>query len=133
MTGSLSVLPLLGLAVIAAAVAVFLKESRLPTLALLLTLAAGALIFLGLLPALAQLVAAFTALGESIGADGDYLQLMLKIIGLSYLAEFCAQLCRDAGQGAAAFKIELAAKTGVLLLALPVLAAVISSVSSLLP
>ena len=133
MTGSLSVLPLLGLAVIAAAVAVFLKESRLPTLALLSTLAAGALIFLGLLPALAQLVAAFTALGESIGADGDYLQLMLKIIGLSYLAEFCAQLCRDAGQGAAAFKIELAAKTGVLLLALPVLAAVISSVSSLLP
>ena len=133
MTGSLSILPLLGLAVIAAVAAVFLKESRLPTLALLLTLAAGALIFLGLLPALAQLVAAFTALGESIGADGDYLQLMLKIIGLSYLAEFCAQLCRDAGQGAAAFKIELAAKTGVLLLALPVLAAVISSVSSLLP
>ena len=133
MTGSLSILPLLGLAVIAAVAAVFLKESRLPTLALLLTLAAGALIFLGLLPALAQLVAAFTALGESIGADGDYLQLMLKIIGLSYLAEFCAQLCRDADQGAAAFKIELAAKTGVLLLALPVLAAVISSVSSLLP
>lgn len=133
MTGSLSVLPLLGLAVIAAAVAVFLKESRLPTLAVIVTLAAGALIFLGLLPALSQLVTAFTALGESIGADGDYLQLMLKIIGLSYLAEFCAQLCRDAGQGAAAFKIELAAKTGVLLLALPVLAAVISSVSSLLP
>ena len=133
MTGSFSVLPLLGLAVIAAVAAVFLKESRLPTLALLVTLAAGALVLLGLLPALAQLVAAFTALGESIGADGDYLQLMLKIIGLSYLAEFCAQLCRDAGQGAAAFKIELAAKTGVLLLALPVLAAVISSVSSLLP
>ena len=133
MTGSFSVLPLLGLAVIAAVAAVFLKESRLPTLALLVTLAAGALILLGLLPALSQLVAAFTALGESIGADGDYLQLMLKIIGLSYLAEFCAQLCRDAGQGAAAFKIELAAKTGVLLLALPALAAVISSVSSLLP
>ena len=133
MTGSFSILPLLGLAVIAAVAAVFLKESRLPTLALLVTLAAGALIFLGLLPALAQLAAAFTALGESIGADGDYLQLMLKIIGLSYLAEFCAQLCRDAGQGAAAFKIELAAKTGVLLLALPALAAVISSVSSLLP
>ena len=133
MTGSLSILPLLGLAVIAAVAAVFLKESRLPTMALLVTLAAGALVFLGLLPALTQLVTAFTALGESIGADRDYLQLMLKIIGLSYLAEFCAQLCRDAGQGAAAFKIELAAKTGVLLLALPVLAAVISSVSSLLP
>ena len=133
MTASSTVLPLLGLALTGAVVAVFLKESRMPTAALLVSLAAGALILLLLLPSLRQLIAAFSALGQSVGADGDYLQLMLKIIGLAYIAEFCAQLCRDAGQGAAAFKIELAAKTGVLLLALPVLAAVISSVSSLLP
>lgn len=133
MTASSTVLPLLGLALTGAVAAVFLKESRMPTAALLVSLAAGALILLLLLPSLRQLIAAFSALGQSVGADGDYLQLMLKIIGLAYIAEFCAQLCRDAGQGAAAFKIELAAKTGVLLLALPVLAAVISSVSSLLP
>ena len=133
MTASSAVLPLLGLALTGAVAAVFLKESRMPTAALLVSLAAGALILLLLLPSLRQLIAAFSALGQSVGADGDYLQLMLKIIGLAYIAEFCAQLCRDAGQGAAAFKIELAAKTGVLLLALPVLAAVISSVSSLLP
>lgn len=133
MTGYSNIMPLLGLALVGAVAAVFLKESRMPTAALLVTLAAGALILLGLIPALQQLITAFSALGGSIGADGDYVQLMLRIIGLAYIAEFCAQLCRDAGQGAAAFKIELAAKTGVLLLALPVLAAVISSVSSLLP
>ena len=133
MNGYLSVLPLLALALVGTAASVFLKESRMPTAALLVALSAGALILLGLIPSLRQLVAAFSALGNEVGADGEYLQLMLKIIGLAYIAEFCAQLCRDAGQGAAAFKIELAAKTGVLLLALPVLAAVVSSVSSLLP
>ncbi|MBR5429999.1 MAG: stage III sporulation protein AD [Firmicutes bacterium] len=130
---AVEVWPLLGLALVGAVAGVFLRESRMPTAALLVSLAAGALVLLGLLPALRQLIAAFAALGDSAGADGEYLRLMLKIIGLAYLAEFCAQLCRDAGQGAAACKIELAAKTGVLLLALPVLAAVISAVSSLLP
>ena len=133
MGGSFNILPLLALALVAALSAVFLKESRMHTAALLVMLAAGALILLGLIPSLRRLIAAFSALGTEVGADGDYLQLMLKIIGLAYIAEFCAQLCRDAGEAAAAFKIELAAKTGVLLLALPVLAAVISSVSSLLP
>ncbi|MBR2783276.1 MAG: stage III sporulation protein AD [Firmicutes bacterium] len=133
MSVTAGIFTLLGLALVGAAAAVFLRESRLPTAALLVSLAAGALILLGLLPSLRRLVDAFSALGESVGADGDYLRLILKIVGLAYLAEFCAQLCRDAGQGAAAFKIELAAKTGVLLLALPVLAAVVSSVSSLLP
>ena len=133
MGGSFNILPLLALSLVAALSAVFLKESRMRTAALLVMLAAGALILLGLIPSLRRLIAAFSALGTEVGADGDYLQLMLKIIGLAYIAEFCAQLCRDAGESAAAFKIELAAKTGVLLLALPVLAAVISSVSSLLP
>ena len=132
MSGLSSIWPLLGLALTGTVAAVFLKESRLPTAALLVTMAAGALVLLGLLRPLAQLITAFSALGSYVGADREYLGLILKIIGLAYVAEFCAQLCRDAGQGAAAFKIELAAKVGVLLLSLPVLAAVVSQVYSLL-
>ena len=94
MGGSFNILPLLALALVAALSAVFLKESRMHTAALLVMLAAGALILLGLIPSLRQLIAAFSALGTEVGADGDYLQLMLKIIGLAYIAEFCAQLCR---------------------------------------
>lgn len=128
-----NILPLLALGLVAAVAAVFLKESRMPTASLLVTLSAGALILLHLLSPLGELVAAFSALGRYAEADQDYLGLMLKIIGLAYLAEFCAQLCRDAGQGAAAFKIELAAKIGILLQALPVLASIVAAISSLLP
>ena len=123
---------LVALALIATVIAVFLKESRLKTAALLVMIAAGCLIFLRLLPSLSVLFDSFSALAERAGVSGDYLGLLLKIIGLAYLAEFSAQLCRDAGEGAAALKIELAAKLAILLLALPVIASVIQAVLRLL-
>lgn len=123
---------LVALALIATVIAVFLKESRMKTAALLVMIAAGCLIFLRLLPSLSVLFDSFSALAERAGVSGDYLGLLLKIIGLAYLAEFSAQLCRDAGEGAAALKIELAAKLAILLLALPVIASVIQAVLRLL-
>lgn len=127
-----TLLSIIALAVIAAVIAVFLKESKLKTIALLVTLAAGVLIFIRLLPHLSGLVSAFSALAENSGVNGDYLLLLLKIIGVAYIAEFGAQLCRDAGEGTAALKVELAARVAILLLALPIIASIISSVLALL-
>lgn len=90
------------------------------------------LIFLRLLPSLSLLFDSFSTLSERAGVSSDYLSLLLKIIGLAYLAEFGAQLCRDAGEGAAALKIEFAAKITILLLALPLIASVIQAVLRLL-
>lgn len=127
-----SLLLIIAVALIAALMAVFLKSSRLPAAALLVTLSAGAVILLQLLPTLRQLLDSFSQLGQLAGADPAYLALLLKIIGLAYVAEFGAQLCRDAGQGAAALKIEFAAKLAIMLLALPIAAAIITAVLSLL-
>ncbi|MDO4733289.1 MAG: stage III sporulation protein AD [Bacillota bacterium] len=131
--GDFSLLSLIGIALTAALVAVFLKDSRLPVLALLVSLAAGALILLRLLPAFSTLWESFFRLGERAGMDSYHLELLLKIMAMAYLSEFGAQLCRDAGQGATALKVEMAAKLGILLLALPILGALMSSVLSLLP
>jgi len=128
----ISVIWVAALALTAAAIAVFLKSSRLPTAALLVTLAAGAVVFIRLLPSLSTLFGSFGQIGELAGVNQTYLTLLLKIIGLAYVAEFTAQLCRDADQGATALKIEFAAKVAIMLLALPILAAIIDTVLSLL-
>lgn len=132
MTDGFSLTAIVALALLAVMIAVFLKESRLKTSALLVTLAMAAIIFLRLLGPLQSLFAAFSALAESSGVNVYYLTLLLKIIGLAYLAEFGAQLCRDAGEGAAALKIEFAAKIAILLLSMPVVMAIIQTVLRLL-
>lgn len=132
MTDSVSILAIVALAVMSTVIAVFLKDGQLKTAALLVMLAMGAIIFLRLLPPLQSLMDAFAALAENAGVNTYYLTLLLKIVGLAYIAEFGAQLCRDAGEGAAALKIEFAAKIAILLLSLPIAVSIVQAVLRLL-
>ncbi len=62
-----------------------------------------------------------------------YLETILKIIGIAYIAEFGAQITKDAGQGAIAAKIEMAGKILILVMAIPILTVIIETVISLIP
>ncbi len=62
-----------------------------------------------------------------------YVETILKIIGIAYIAEFGAQITRDAGQGAIAAKIELAGKVLILVMAIPILTVLIETIITLLP
>lgn len=120
------------IAMTAAVTAVFLKESRLPVLSLLTMVAAGIIILLRLLPSIGDLLSGYEALSEMGGVSKYYFSLLMKIIGVAYICEFAAQICRDASQGAAALKMELAGKIAILLLSLPVLTSILQTVWRLL-
>ncbi|HBI03894.1 MAG TPA: stage III sporulation protein AD, partial [Paenibacillaceae bacterium] len=62
-----------------------------------------------------------------------YLDTILKIIGIAYIAEFGAQVTRDAGQGAIASKIELAGKVLIMVMAIPILSLIVETIVRLLP
>ena len=49
------------------------------------------------------------------------LALMLKLLGVSFAAEFAAQACRDAGEDGIALRVELSAKVMLVILAAPLL------------
>jgi len=73
-----------------------------------------------------------TDMANRAGAGEFYLGTVLRVIGIAYVAEFAAQIARDAGEGALASKVELAAKVLILVLAVPVLVAVLDLVLSLM-
>lgn len=62
-----------------------------------------------------------------------YLQILLKVMGIAYIAEFGAQICRDAGEGTIAGKIEFAGKIFIVILAVPLISQVLESIGQLLP
>jgi stage III sporulation protein AD len=62
-----------------------------------------------------------------------YVETILKIIGIAYIAEFGAQITKDAGQGAIASKIELAGKILIMVMAIPILTVIIETIIRLLP
>lgn len=55
--------------------------------------------------------------------DTEYITLLTKMIGVTYLSEFAASLCRDAGYSAVAGQIELVGKLTILTIGMPIVLA----------
>jgi stage III sporulation protein AD len=74
---------------------------------------------------------------ERLAAQADvnvlFFATVLKVIGIAYIAEFGAQIARDAGVGTVAGKIELFGKLSIIVLAIPIVTAVVDTVQHLLP
>lgn len=62
-----------------------------------------------------------------------YVETILKIVGIAYIAEFAAQITKDAGQGAISSKIELGGKILILAMAIPILTVMIETIIKLIP
>ena len=93
--------------------------------AVLLSLAAGAVLFLLILPQLAQALRLIEELALLAHVRLLYIDVVLRVIGIAYLAEFAAQVARDAGEGALAQKVELGGKVLILVLAVPIVGALV--------
>ena len=55
--------------------------------------------------------------------DMEYIVLLIKMIGVTYLSEFASALCRDAGYSAVAGQIELVGKLTILTIGMPIVLA----------
>lgn len=123
---------IVGLALIAAVISVVLKQFR-KEIALQLTILTGAIIFMLILDKIKIIIDLLQNLADQANISSYYLLIVLKIVGVAYLAEFAADICRDADERALATKIEIAAKVGVLVLAIPIIVAILESLIRLVP
>ncbi len=128
----MDILRVVALGLIGTVLAVAIRQHR-PELALQLSIAVGVAIFIILVPALVELVTFLQDLALRADVDLIYLDLILKIIGVAYITEFGAQVCRDAQESAVASKVEMAGKITILLLAVPIVMAVLNLILGLLP
>ena len=93
----------------------------------------GCTIFLFLIDEIARIVQMVESIAVEANISTVYVETILKIIGIAYIAEFGAQITKDAGQGAIASKIELGGKILILAMAIPILTVIIETVISLIP
>ncbi len=120
-----------GLGIGAAVLYAVLREAR-PEMAAVLSLAAGAVLMLGVLGGVQEVTAAMRSLSGRVGLEGTYVSTLLRVIGIAYLAQFGAQACRDAGAGGIADKVELCGKVAVLSIAAPVVVSLMDVVTGVL-
>jgi stage III sporulation protein AD len=56
-----------------------------------------------------------------LGSASEYIAIMLKCLGISFLVKICSDICRDCGEGSLAFGIESAGKLCVIYMCLPLI------------
>ena len=98
---------------------------------LYLSIAGCILIFYFVLGKMQQVIEMMEKIGASLPIDSGYLGILVKIIGITYITEFSADLCKDAGYSALAGQIAIAGKLSVLGISMPVITALLEMVSGL--
>lgn len=129
---AIEVMQITGIGLIATFLILILKEQK-PVFAFAVTVIVGAIIFVFLIDQIQEIFQLLNKLAVDANINIVYVETILKIIGIAYIAEFGAQITKDAGQGAIASKIELAGKVIIIGLAIPILKVIIETVLSLLP
>jgi stage III sporulation protein AD len=126
----MNILSITGLAIVGLLVVGLVRQAS-SEMATLLTMALGVVLLLWIVDSLGEAVRSLQDLAETARIQPEYIKAILKVVGISYIAGFSAQMCRDAGESALASKVELAGKVMILLIALPVFRAIVSALEQL--
>lgn len=118
-------------AVIAAICAVTVRKQT-PEISLLVALAAGVLILLSCGAALGEILAVLRKLGEKGGISGAYVESVVKIVGISFVARIAGEVCRDAKEGGLAGAVETAGAVLALFTMLPLVEGMVALLSEML-
>ena len=119
------------LGILAVFFAVVLKSYR-PEYSQFISIAVFICIFLFAVTKLEQIVEYAGKMQDMIHLDGAYMGMVLKMIGVTYIAEFAANICKDSGYQTVAGQIELFAKLSILVLGMPVILGFMETIGELL-
>ena len=124
-------LKIIGVAFVTAITALLLKQSK-PELSLSITVAGVIVILLFLVDALKDTVGIIGVLAQTSGVENGLIKILLKIVGVGYVAEFSAGVLTDFGAQAVADKVVLGSKIVIVIIALPIFQNLLSLVSGFL-
>lgn len=89
-------------------------------------------LFFYALTSLQTVMAQFQVLGSYIDVGQGYLSIIFKVLGITYICEFSAGICKDAGYKSVASQIEMLGRLSVMFSGLPIILAVIKQLEGLL-
>lgn len=109
---------------------IMIKKYR-PELSSLLSITAGIIIFFYSLACISSVLSFVRSLIELLPIDDFYIYELIKMLGVTYAAEFAENICKDAGCQAVACQIEIFAKLTIVIMSIPIINSLIEIVGGL--
>lgn len=110
---------------------IIIQQSR-KDLAVIISLFVGVSIFVFIFGKFNAIILFLQDIALKANINTVYLNIVFKILAISYIASFCSEICRDAGSNNIASKVEFGGKVLILFLAVPILMAVLQSILNIM-
>ncbi|MCM1404525.1 MAG: hypothetical protein NC133_03450 [Prevotella sp.] len=118
---------------VASALGVLLLRQVKPELAVIIGLVGTILIFMMVVSGLTKIVSSINGIVAQTGLATQLFASILKIVGIGYLCEIAASICQESGAKAVADMVILGGKIIIMVLAIPIIQALIDVVLGVLP
>lgn len=110
----------IGVAILICIIVVVLKQVK-PELSVCVMILGGAVLLLYVLNSFTSVITTFNEIITKTGVSQNLFSIVLKIVGIGYLIEFTADICKDSGNSSIADKVILGGKILILTLAIPII------------
>lgn len=128
----MDIFKIVAFSIVAVILITMLKSAKKDDFALVITIIASLMLFTYVLLKLESIIQLLTNLIDKSGINKDYLTILLKVTGISYIIELVTNICKDAGNNAIAAKMEMTGKISIVVLTIPILTSVIATVLEIL-
>lgn len=105
-------------------------KSQKPEYSIYIGITVGVLIFSYAINYFEMVLSQFEIIKQYIGTGQNYLTILMKVIGITYICEFSAGICKEAGYSSISNQIEILGKLSVMFAGLPILFAVMEQIQS---
>lgn len=110
---------------------ILLKEQK-KEYELFVMLGVSLCIFYFIMSKLQLVISVINRMQEYVNLDTSYIAILIKMIGITYVSEFSANLCKDAGYQAVAGQIEMFGKLSILAISMPVILVLLETIGEFL-
>lgn len=119
------------LGIVGVLLGIMLKSSK-KEYELFVTLGVSLCIFYFIMSKLKLVISVINRMQDYVNLDTGYIAILIKMIGITYVSEFSANLCKDAGYQAVAGQIEMFGKLSILAISMPVILVLIETIGEFL-
>lgn len=127
----MSIIQIAGVGVIGTLLALQFKSGK-NEYGIYIVIAVSLVLFYGMKDRLVVIEEAVQTITNLVTINASYIQILLKLIGITYIAEFATGICRDAGYSTIGSQIEIFSKLTILALSMPILEALLLTIKEFL-
>ena len=127
----MEIVQIIGVGFTGVLIAGILKEYK-PEFKIYVSIVVGVIIFFIAADKLSGFINLIMELSSKLKINNSFINILLKITGISILTEFAVAICKDSGENAIASKIDLGGKIIILSFSIPIISALLETLLNLL-